>query len=289
MLTTHPVVTPHRTHLAVLEYQVDRLSNKLSRALSRIFAAQRARLNAARITPTFEIVPVPPINCKHGLREAWCAACASLTRPGGQNPHRDKYLDFSGRWSGPLLSNGNSIAFDAADAQGLDEMESADFLADEGAEEARSAEVAKCTKAASRMEHKAPTTFTPLEEACIAAVKEEILADGRAWQAAHAVRVANVKKQTLAEYVAAKAVCVMLPGLRNGRGVRVREPWEIAVYNAEWTAKNNRKLAARGWIGYSPEAFDVEIIRARQGTVEADLITKFDRDLSRKGNKYHIQ
>jgi hypothetical protein len=83
----------------------------------------------------------------------------------------------------------------------------------------------------------------------------------------------------------------MLPGLRNGRPVRVREAWEIEAYNADWTAKNNRKLAARGWIGYSPEAFDREIIRERKqrGAVELEAMAKFDRDLSRKGNKYRIQ
>jgi hypothetical protein len=93
---------------------------------------------------------------------------------------------------------------------------------------------------------------------------------------------------TLEQCEAAKAKREMLPGLRNGRSVRVREAWEITADNAKWTAKNNRKLAARGWIGYSPEAFDREILVSR-GSVTAEAVEKFDRDLSRKGNKYRIQ
>jgi hypothetical protein len=93
---------------------------------------------------------------------------------------------------------------------------------------------------------------------------------------------------SLEQCEAAKAKRVMLPGLRNGRSVRVREAWEIAADNAEWTAKNNRKLTARGWVGYSPEAFDREILVSR-GSVTAEAVKKFDRDLSRKGNKYRIQ
>jgi len=244
----------------------------------------------AWVTPSVEVIPAPPTKCKHGLREAWCAACIALNQPGVQNPHRDKYLDCFGNYTGPLSADG-SIAFDGVDSSDLffevgeNYVESADFLANERAEEERSAEVAKCAKEASRVRHKA--VFSSWEEACISAVKEEILAAGRAWKAAYAARVANQKKQTLAEYVAAKVVCVMLPGLRNGRSIRVREPWEIAAYNAKWTAKNNRKLAARGWIGYSPEAFDREILVSR-GSVTDEAIKQFDRNLSRRGNKYRI-
>lgn len=92
---------------------------------------------------------------------------------------------------------------------------------------------------------------------------------------------------SLEQCEAAKAKRVMLPGLRNGRPIRVREAWEISASNAKWTAKNNRKLAARGWIGYSPEDFDRTILheREKRGAVELEAITKFDRDLSRKGNK----
>ena len=93
---------------------------------------------------------------------------------------------------------------------------------------------------------------------------------------------------SLAEYAAryqddveAKVKRDMLPSLRNGgRSIRVKEAWEIAAYNTEWTAKNNRKLVARGWIGYSPDDFDRAILREREkrGAVELEAITKLDRD-----------
>lgn len=51
--------------------------------------------------------------------------------------------------------------------------------------------------------------------------------------------------------------------------------------------RSRAALIAQGL--YSPEAFDVGITRAKCGTVEAEAITKFDRDLSRKGNKYRIR
>lgn len=69
-----------RDYLAVLEYRVDKTANKLRKALARIFAAQRPRLNFAPAwtAPTFEVIadylPVPePLQyrCKHGSQPGY--------------------------------------------------------------------------------------------------------------------------------------------------------------------------------------------------------------------------
>jgi hypothetical protein len=61
----------------------------------------------------------------------------------------------------------------------------------------------------------------------------------------------------------------------------------IEMIREAWKQRRRAVLIAQGY--WSSDQYDLDIIHARRGTVEAELITRFDRDLSRKGNKYRIR
>jgi hypothetical protein len=280
----------HRPHLAFLEYRADKLEQKLSRALGRVFAMELALPNATPSclgaivgpgAPTFEVVadclPVPaPLlyRCKHGLL------------PGYVSP----------RLIGPLIREDNDRG-----TQIWTPEHGVTFFLRHLQDEADTS-----YDYAFRKFRTSTCVILPQRPVCI-----QCDGDYRDKRRARQSKVASVLQPTidrrpmpkpdvpqpgeicflpltLEQCEAAKAKRVMLPGLHNGRSVRPRAAWEITAYNAEWTAKNNRKLAARGWIGYSPEEFDRAILVSR-GSVTAEAVKKFDRDLSRRGNKYRIQ
>jgi hypothetical protein len=62
----------------------------------------------------------------------------------------------------------------------------------------------------------------------------------------------------------------------------------LAEYCAEFTKKNNRKLAAKGWAGYSPEEYDRDILKSR-GSVMDDVVHQFEKSHSRRLNKWHLR
>jgi|GEM_PF-6653386 len=66
----------------------------------------------------------------------------------------------------------------------------------------------------------------------------------------------------------------------------------LEEYCTEYKKKNNTRLSARGWLGYSPEEMDLDIIEAR-GRSAAEKITKFDKKLWNKSprakGKWRIQ
>ena len=58
---------------------------------------------------------------------------------------------------------------------------------------------------------------------------------------------------------------------------------------ARWKKNRQHKVhALRTEYEYSPEEFDKEILSAR-GSVMSDVVKRFDKDFSRKGNKYRIR
>jgi len=272
--------------IAILELIVNEHAAECKR-LGRILAALRSELSPlAHAVSRTEVIPAAPVKCKHGLRDAWCATCAKLSRSSQSKAYVNaRHFSFQ---NAPL------------DITGIDWVESLDLLADEKAEEARSAEVKKCTKATHREEKR---FVTPPTELVLTKMFVSPLVEGRAWEEARAARVEVVKKQTLTEYAALHQddEAATLPHLSDfcvgcrmhvtnlHDSVRCADK-KIAEQraNTEWTAKNNRKLDARGWVGYSPEALDRDILESR-GSITAEAVKQFDRDLSRKGNKYRIQ
>ncbi len=157
-LVTLPVDSCSRDHLAFLQYRIDKLESKLRRALARIFAAQRSQLSAAPswVTPSFEVIPAPPVKCKHGLREAWCAACVRLALSGPSKQRGTRSLRFQGMrraeigtHDGDTIGKVSVIRVEAGVCLiGLDDVD--DLLADEKAEQARENKVKRLTKEAAQ-------------------------------------------------------------------------------------------------------------------------------------------
>jgi hypothetical protein len=140
-----------------------------------------------------------------------------------------------------------------------------DFLAaDIKAKAERAAKRAHASLLAAPRRKKAVVNDEHLEE-----IKARLSAEVNEWKEAHARRVVPKEGQRQAaleerftgftnwcpscfEYVEQKH--------EQGRDCEVRQEKkalaankaerELAVYNAKWTANNNRKLAARGWVGY---------------------------------------
>jgi hypothetical protein len=150
--------------------------------------------------------------------------------------------------------------------------------------------------------------------------------DGRSWEEARATRVAAVKKQTLAEYGALHAFlrhqngegaaqprcftnwCYDCKeyvekdhGCKEWQGKReLAAKKQAAMMLAERQAAAKKQAARRErttqnvqralieqglWVGdYLSLTYDSNNVEEREA-----MVTKFDRDLSRKGNKYRIQ
>jgi hypothetical protein len=150
-------------------------------------AAISARTTPQWAAPTFEVIE----RCIHGLNTECCAGCIDNNRSSKQNPHRDKYLDFCGRWCGPSLGDTKSSAFDAAEASGLDEVEeSLDLLADV------KVEVAKVVGKTKRLVTLPVVPWVDRSRETFEELYGALLADSRAR------RVEDGKKHSLAEYVA---------------------------------------------------------------------------------------
>ena len=308
-----PTVTSPVIHLPIpiLEFICDGLAADVSR-LGRILAAMRSEAaSSSRLAEIVsaiapEVIPAVPLKCKHGLREAWCATCVALEDP--------KRCVLAGRLK-RLVS-----AKDDAPKAGFIENRYVGCAAPLGSEKLRRVEL-KVADAVSLAEYASrehswsgvaglPThwkefvstrwietqpdengcKFHPLTrletngisrnfsaewhrrtnwcDSCIEYVEQDHSCEK--WQEKKAFAEQKHASQTLAE----RQNAAKLQGRKDAR----REAWE---------QRRHAALVAQGL--YSPEAFDVEIIRARRGTVEAEVMTKFDRDLSRKGNKYRIQ
>jgi len=330
---TLPVV-PHRSHITVLEYLCDKHAQKRP-ALGHIFSALRSEITRlgeiisapAWIAPTFEVIPAAPLKCKHGLREAWCATCAMLSR----SSESKTYV------------NARTFSFQNAplDITSLDWVESLDFLADEKAEEKRAVEAKKCAKAAERVEK---TFVTPPTGLTLSEMFVSPLLEGRAWEEARVVRVAAVKQQTLAEYDALHAFLrhqnveaatqprcftnfcphcaeMVTDGdsvLRRTKGLYLpveHECPKVRVYEgaakrpivtseedvmAHLAAMNlQRRLEvlklqpAPSFVSLLPEddysKQDEEYYNGVLQATSDEAVKRFERDLSRKGNKYRIQ
>jgi len=123
-------------------------------------------------------------------RVLFAAAISARTTPQWA-AHRDKYLDFCGRWCGPSLGDTKSSAFDAAEASGLDEVEeSLDLLADV------KVEVAKVVGKTKRLVTLPVVPWVDRSRETFEELYGALLADSRAR------RVEDGKKHSLAEYVA---------------------------------------------------------------------------------------
>jgi hypothetical protein len=303
-----------------------------SRALGLFLSAHQRGVIEARWSELRASVLNPPLNnkperCKHGMTAETCSACLDAKRSGPPNPNRDKYL-LLGRWCGPELSTANTCVFDVIGHDGGE-----DFLADEKAEEARSAEVEKQALAAAQIEKRFVTlpivpwvdlrreTFLSLYGELLEKdrQREDIrrgelaLRDGdydRAWAARGWKHVAGIasSKFTVAcqtnwcptcnEYVVEEhdgpngISCEEYCRLRElGEEMkRANAAWELEARNAREKAKNNRKLAARGWVGYSSDEHDLSIIAERMQDAylrgqDGVYLTEFDVHLWNRAHR----
>jgi hypothetical protein len=62
----------------------------------------------------------------------------------------------------------------------------------------------------------------------------------------------------------------------------------LAEYCAEFKKDNSAKLAAKGWVGYSPEDYDRDILKSR-GSVMDDVVHQFEKSHSRRLNKWRLR
>ena len=62
----------------------------------------------------------------------------------------------------------------------------------------------------------------------------------------------------------------------------------LAEYCTEFKKTNNATLVAKGWVGYSPEAFDMAILLSR-GSVMDDAVCQFETKHARRLNKWRVQ
>jgi hypothetical protein len=308
----HPAL-PSVPHLPIpiLELVCDELAADVSR-LGRILAAMRSATGLSRLAEIIgaapsEVIPAAaPIKCKHGLRETWCASCANLNRSGKSKQRAGRSFCFQsmrtieiGTRDGATMG---TVSVLRVTRGAWTKSESVDLLADE-------------RRAKPKKRNNYGSALVPFVRAEPKSRKEILTGppndvEERHYEYKQRVEPTFADALSLAEYAARHQddEAATLPHLPNGcdgcqRYVTVlhdagrcaakilAEHLAVAKMQAAkreaWRQRRHAALIAQGL--YSPETFDQEIIRARSGTVEAEVITKFDRDLSRKGNKYRIQ
>jgi hypothetical protein len=141
---------------------------------------------------------------------------------------------------------------------------------------------------------------------------EKLSAESSDGEEARARRIEAVKKQTLQEYATQPHhknndavtvphlpnrcnscqlhVTVLHDSTRCAAKLLAEQEHEAEMFAKRREARRRKCIAALIAEGYwSSDRHDVDIVNARRGTAEGHVITKFDRDLSRKGNKYRIQ
>jgi hypothetical protein len=222
-----------------------------------------------------------PYRCLHGQPMGKCAACVDLKRSGKINRHRDNYLNFDGTYEGVESSWVRTSPTEVKKEQ-----------KDKGY---RAATGGALPPAKPRFNQVTP---------------EDVDWATRDWKHVHGIRASEFamirdeqdgaltnwcptcKEFVVEEHDGSQGIlCEEYCRLRTiGETIqRAEQEEDRKAYCATMTAKREaRKLRMSQGVGYSPEEFDREILTSR-GTVTADAVKQFDRDFSRKGNKYRIR
>lgn len=302
--------TPHavpRLPAPILELCLNQQVKDLN-ALGRIFAALRCEaappsllgeLISTAAEPTPEVVPAPSVKCKHGLREAaWCATCKELSNLDQLAPRKESRGCVVGPWM--------TFMYPPACRPRAEQRFSTMVFDQRGTKNcagcAHDGEGFKkkiITRTVSAIEDRSGYVWQNRMKPVVLTLKP-----GWGWVAPkfadalslaeHAARHKNDQGATLPHLPNHCDGCLMHVTILHDAdrcAAKALAEQQAAAERNEMIRKRSeqRRHAALIVQGYSAEAFDQEIIRSRRGTVEADIITKFDRNLTRKGNKWRIK
>lgn len=272
------------------------------RALDSAIAETTAELAALRAqkwtAPTFEVVVSLPVNCKHGLREDWCAACIRLAQSGKSRQrasHVRRFRTMVTVWVG--VKDGNDISKKpiTRTVDGFEDFSGYFWQNRTGEEVCTPIDDLNCLR------HAEPrfNQVTPEDVAC------------GLWK--HVVGIEASQFAVIREFTEPLTdwcpICKeYMNGNHDAKGLACKKHVEkqaakaaktLEGYCAKWKATWQRgpkvqptklpwsQRSPHARLFYSPEEFDREILVSR-GSVTGEAVKQFDKDHSRKGNKYLI-